>query len=751
MTVSTQTTKIIYSGNDSTTHFPITFPYINESDLGIYLTSNLDAVTKLSNTQYTYDEVNGRIVYPKVEVPALAPLATGWKLTIARETSATQDVDLVNQGPFTPQSIEESFDKSVMLIQELNEKVTRCIQYPIDQTPNNTETNGFLNAVTEAKNAAEGAAEIAGQKVDESLELANAAALSAQVAQSSLEQVQSINAFLGDITTNIQEHLASEENPHLVTKAQVGLGNVPNVDCTDPSNIDQNENFRFVTDAEKAAWGSSGIDSSYSLLNNQSLDVTLTASGNRNIEIVPIVQYLKVTLPNATLCQSGYYVNIHNSSSLYTLNIVNNSGDSVGSVLPGSSNQFQLKNNTTASGQWKQISIDSGPIGVPFFKTNIFDFSAIAPSLTLTNPVVFRVQYNYNGTAGYGGIFFSDYSSVYFANFTYSAGVITFSGNTYLVTNDMMAIHGIEEVVSGTSNGWEWLVLVNTGAATLVGCATTFDFTTSTFNVSNVTIDATYPPSQLIIQKNSTSAMSLFYIGSTSTTVLVKYLTRSGVRTWTVGASVNVVTSLATIRLIGSAGNSGGSYLYLTHIASNQRKIQRFYATAASTPVITAYTAQDTNIDPLLASAHVNKTKEETAISLGLTSERYFTFDVSNSQVGSYIEKYYGRLQLGTYYNSFSQKVSLLTNGKRTGTSIEYAWFERQDNQFLKPNNGKNGMSLIVQSSVAGPSVFNTCVAPQYDQAYSIFYNPRYSIILNHIPDNKIAIAVIDTDNIHKE
>jgi len=46
---------------------------------------------------------------------------------------------------------------------------------------------------------------------------------------------------LDDIGTNthaqLDTHVGSTANPHAVTKAQVGLGNVPDVDCTDASNI----------------------------------------------------------------------------------------------------------------------------------------------------------------------------------------------------------------------------------------------------------------------------------------------------------------------------------------------------------------------------------------------------------------------------------------------------------------------------------------------------------------------------------
>jgi hypothetical protein len=41
---------------------------------------------------------------------------------------------------------------------------------------------------------------------------------------------------------------------HTLTKTDVGLGNVPNTDATNPANIVQTPSYRFVTDTEKSTW-----------------------------------------------------------------------------------------------------------------------------------------------------------------------------------------------------------------------------------------------------------------------------------------------------------------------------------------------------------------------------------------------------------------------------------------------------------------------------------------------------------------
>ena len=54
------------------------------------------------------------------------------------------------------------------------------------------------------------------------------------------------------VTRTVNGHELTENIT--ITKSDVGLGNVPNLDATDPVNITQSTNYRFVTDAEKATW-----------------------------------------------------------------------------------------------------------------------------------------------------------------------------------------------------------------------------------------------------------------------------------------------------------------------------------------------------------------------------------------------------------------------------------------------------------------------------------------------------------------
>jgi len=69
--------------------------------------------------------------------------------------------------------------------------------------------------------------------------------------------------------TNILNHIASTSNPHSVTKAQVGLSNVPNTDTTTTANITDSTNKRFVTDTNLTTIGNtSGTNSGDNAVNS---------------------------------------------------------------------------------------------------------------------------------------------------------------------------------------------------------------------------------------------------------------------------------------------------------------------------------------------------------------------------------------------------------------------------------------------------------------------------------------------------
>lgn len=123
MTVQNENTKNIYVGNGSTTVFPFTF-HIHDNNpdyIKVYVTGS-DGVDVLTDN-YTIDMQDKKITYPKTG----EPLKTGDRLTIDRELPFLQLLNLVNQGPFFAEEIEKSFDKNIMLMQQIKDKLDRAL------------------------------------------------------------------------------------------------------------------------------------------------------------------------------------------------------------------------------------------------------------------------------------------------------------------------------------------------------------------------------------------------------------------------------------------------------------------------------------------------------------------------------------------------------------------------------------------------------------------------------------------------
>jgi hypothetical protein len=88
---------------------------------------------------------------------------------------------------------------------------------------------------------------------------------------------------------------------HTLTKSDVGLGNVPNVDATDPANIVQTASYRFVSDTEKATWNASLDEEFESVSKNlKSYPYALNYTGTKLTSIV-------YTLPSGSITKSFNY------------------------------------------------------------------------------------------------------------------------------------------------------------------------------------------------------------------------------------------------------------------------------------------------------------------------------------------------------------------------------------------------------------------------------------------------------------
>jgi len=106
------------------------------------------------------------------------------------------------------------------------------------------------------------------------------------------------NNFTGELKTAYDaaaNHVVLKSNPHEVTKEQVGLGSVANADTTDPANINQSSQFRFVTDSEKTDWNLAYTDK-HSHSNKAYIDVI-----TQNLTTASAPQFVQLGLGRAAL------------------------------------------------------------------------------------------------------------------------------------------------------------------------------------------------------------------------------------------------------------------------------------------------------------------------------------------------------------------------------------------------------------------------------------------------------------------
>ncbi len=129
MTVSTQLTKCVYSGNGLAREWSVDFPVSSLQDIRIFITSPQGVQSEVESN-YEFDETSHILTYPTLD-SEMEPLATGWLITLVRCTPLTQGIDLLRQGELDAEVLEQGYDKLTYLIQELSERVDRCMKYPV--------------------------------------------------------------------------------------------------------------------------------------------------------------------------------------------------------------------------------------------------------------------------------------------------------------------------------------------------------------------------------------------------------------------------------------------------------------------------------------------------------------------------------------------------------------------------------------------------------------------------------------------
>ena len=146
MTITTTTIKNSYSGDGTNDTFAYTFKISADADIEVIIRSSTGLETvKTLTTHYTVTGAGtasgGNVVFTAGNIPTATET-----VVLRRSTTQTQTLDLVENDPFTANSVEGAFDKNLSITQELQEQVDRCIK--ISRTNTMTSTD-FTNSATD--------------------------------------------------------------------------------------------------------------------------------------------------------------------------------------------------------------------------------------------------------------------------------------------------------------------------------------------------------------------------------------------------------------------------------------------------------------------------------------------------------------------------------------------------------------------------------------------------------------------------
>lgn len=137
MTIESNISKNIYTGNGQTTIFPFTYKIWKENEIEITLEDEKGITSTVTPFAVTINKNGGGEVVLYIDNEEKTPIPQGYKIALTRSMPFLQKQDYLNGGRFNAEVIEDNFDMACAERQELKEKVERAVIIPptSDQTP----------------------------------------------------------------------------------------------------------------------------------------------------------------------------------------------------------------------------------------------------------------------------------------------------------------------------------------------------------------------------------------------------------------------------------------------------------------------------------------------------------------------------------------------------------------------------------------------------------------------------------------
>lgn len=155
MTLATQTSRAVFSGNGVTTLFPLPFPFLRDADLQVLLRREGVETLLVQGTHYV---PSGAGAAAGGSLLLNQPPATGESLVVWRAPAIVQEVDYVENSAFPAETHEAALDLLTMICQSLQQQLDRCVRYPMSTPDEEVLDTGSLLETMRATQAAAGAA-----------------------------------------------------------------------------------------------------------------------------------------------------------------------------------------------------------------------------------------------------------------------------------------------------------------------------------------------------------------------------------------------------------------------------------------------------------------------------------------------------------------------------------------------------------------------------------------------------------------
>lgn len=160
MTLSNTKVKVTYLGDGQNRRFDVPFAVLDAADLAVFITGP-DGELKRVESGFSVSADKTFITIPQnADKPALQK---DFKITIMRQTPATQENDLIQQAVLHKESLETSLDKLTMIAQEIQERLSRTVTIGPDENADGVSVEELVAQMrelyaqikTEAQNASE--------------------------------------------------------------------------------------------------------------------------------------------------------------------------------------------------------------------------------------------------------------------------------------------------------------------------------------------------------------------------------------------------------------------------------------------------------------------------------------------------------------------------------------------------------------------------------------------------------------------